>query len=61
MLVEKEALKERWAKYFEELLNVEGDREAEIYESKTSRCKGELAGRAEQCMLRWREWRRIGW
>ena len=29
-LVEKEAVKERWTEYFEGLLNVEEDREAEI-------------------------------
>ena len=29
-LVEMEAVKERWAEYFEGLLNVEKDREAEI-------------------------------
>ena len=30
MLVEKEAVKERWAEYFEGLLNVEEDRKSEI-------------------------------
>ena len=30
MLVGKEAFKERWVEYFEGLLNVEEDREAEI-------------------------------
>ena len=29
MLVEKEAIKERWTEYFEELFNIEEDREAD--------------------------------